>query len=235
MFEKTGGYEELENVADFVFLCKNALKINFKRVDDQSVYFYRRTGSSLSHRIKVRNQNMARALNDMVQTYPPEIMYPQLAAIKEPAMKEQQYYKYLMDVFYKHVNGHMVQFGEYFKKYGDHYKSKLMACESKVNRAASSVCDPSAPKSSSDLFEQGINHLKLSQPSDALTCFNKVIQTVGKMPNLHYARAVALLQLGRIYDARQACHAELGISKDHQGAKKLLERISQSTEASKIV
>lgn len=234
MFEKTGGYEELENVADFVFLCKNALKVNFKRVEEQSVYFYRCTGTSLSHRIKIRNQTMAKALNDMVLTYPPEMICPQIAAIKEPALKEQQYYKYLMDVFYKHVKGHMVQFGEYFKKYGDFYKSKLMECASKVNRATSAVFGPPAQESAADLFEQGIKHLKSSRPNDALTCFNKVIRAVGQMPDLHYARAVALLQLGRIYDAQMACHAELDRRKDHQGAKKLLDRISRSREACKI-
>jgi FkbM family methyltransferase len=234
MFEKTGGYEELENVADFVFLCKNALKINFKRVEEQSRYFYRSTGTSLSHRIKIRNQNMAKALNDMVLTYPPEIMCPQLAAIKEPALKEQQYYKYLMDVFYRHVNGHMVQFGEYFKKYGDFYKSKLMECASRVNRVASAFCSPPAPEGAADLFKQGVEYLKRTRPNDALTCFNKVIRTVGQIPDLHYARAVALLQLGRIYDAKLACHAELDLRKDHQGAKKLLDRISRSREACKI-
>jgi hypothetical protein len=54
------------------------------------------------------------------------------------------------------------------------------------------------------------------------------------MPDLHYARAVALLQSGRIYDAQLACHAELDLRKDHQGAKKLLDRISRSREACKI-
>ena len=234
MFEKTGGYEELENVADFVFLCKNALKINFKRVDEQSVYFYRTTGSSLSHRLRIRNQTMANTLNDMVRIYPPEVLCPQLASVDEPALKQQRFYKYLMTVFYRHVNGHMVQFGEYFKKYGDFYKSKLMEYASRVNRAASAVSSPPAPEDAADLFEQGIEYLKRYRPNDALTCFNKVVRTVGQMPDLHYARAVALLQSGRIYDAQLACHAELDFQKDHQGAKKLLDRISWSRKACKI-
>jgi FkbM family methyltransferase len=234
MFERTGGYEELENVADFVFLCKNALKINFKRVDEQSVYFYRSTGSSLSHRLRIRNQTMANTLNDMVRIYPPEVLCPQLASVDEPALKQQRFYKYLMTVFYRHIDGHMVQFGEYFKKYGDFYKSKLLECASRVNRAASAVSSPPAPEDAADLFEQGIKYLKRYRPNDALTCFNKVLRTVGQMPDLHYARAVALLQSGRIYDAQLACHAELDLRKDHQGAKKLLDRISRSREACKI-
>jgi tetratricopeptide (TPR) repeat protein len=177
---------------------------------------------------------MAKVLNDMILMYRPEIMCPQLAAIKEPALKDQQYYKYLMDVFYKHVNGHMVEFGEYFKKYGDYYKSKLLECASKVNRAASALSGISGGESPVEFFKRGVEYLKASRPADALTCLDKASGAGGQFPDLQYARAVALLQLDRLYDARQACYGELDLQKDHEGAKKLLEKISQSREACKI-
>ncbi len=125
LYDRVGGYEELENAADFVFLCRNSLKIRFKRVGDNSTYFYRLLPSSLSHKFKARNQITADILNEMVSIYPPEVLCPRIGRITEPALR-QQYYKYLMDTFYKHVHGHMVKYGDYFRRYGDYYKQQLL-------------------------------------------------------------------------------------------------------------
>ena len=54
MFKRTGTYEELPNVADFAFLCRNALKIRFARVDRHARYFYRRLNHSLSRKAHAR-------------------------------------------------------------------------------------------------------------------------------------------------------------------------------------
>ena len=69
---------------------------------------------------------MAAVLNEMVSIYPPEVLYPQIAAIDDPAVKERQYKQYLMETFYKHAEGDMVQYGGHFREYGDYYKRELL-------------------------------------------------------------------------------------------------------------
>jgi FkbM family methyltransferase len=134
LYQRVGGYQELENAADFVFLCRNALKMNFKRVEEHSAYFYRLLSSSLSHKFEARNQITADILNEMVSIYPPEVLCPRIAAITEPALRQQQYYKYLMETFYRHVHGHMVKYGDYFRRYGDYYKQQLLNCATAVTK-----------------------------------------------------------------------------------------------------
>ncbi len=125
LFERTGGYDDVDSVEDFVFLCRNALKICFMRVDDHARYFYTRLPSGTSHNFKARNQIMAAVLNEMVSLYPPEVLCPQIAGISDAAGKERRYFEYLMRTFYKHAEGAMVQYDEYFREYGDWYKDKL--------------------------------------------------------------------------------------------------------------
>ncbi len=126
LFDKVGLYDEVDTVEDFVFLCKNALKINFKRVDEHSTYFYRRHRQSNSLKFEARNRIMADVLNEMVSIYPAEVLYPQVVDISDAGLKEQQYYKYVVETFCRHANGPMVQFGQYFQKYAVYYKSKLL-------------------------------------------------------------------------------------------------------------
>jgi len=227
LFGKVGLYEELDTVEDFVFLCKNALRISFKRVEQHSTYFYRRTSEGNCYKFKARNQITARALNDMISMYPAEVLYPQIAGINDPALRKQQYYKYLMMTFYKHVNGHMVRYGEYFQQYGDYYKEKLLNHMAKTNKAVSSVDGASAQDDLLRSFKQGVERLKEARPQDALVCFDKACRLGGKVSNLQYARAVALMQLGRCNDARLACEAELAVQPDHRGTQMLLNKISQ--------
>lgn len=231
LFGKVGLYEELDTVEDFVFLCKNALRISFKRVEEHSTYFYRRTLEGNCYKFKARNQITAQALNDMVSMYPAEVLYPQIAGINDPALREQQYYKYLMTTFYKHVNGHMVRYGEYFQQYGDYYKEKLLDHMAKVDKALSSVDGASAQDDLLSSFKQGVEHLKKAHPQDALACLDKTCYLGGKLSNLQYARAVALMQLGKWNDARLACEAELAIQPDHRGTQMLLEKISENASA----
>lgn len=65
MFERVGLYEEVETCEDFAFLCKNALKINFERVDGAGGYFYRRLPTSNSHKTAARKEVHAKALSKM--------------------------------------------------------------------------------------------------------------------------------------------------------------------------
>ena len=150
-------YKELETVEDFTFLCRNALRINFMRVRDHSTYFYRRMASGNSQKLKARNQLMARALNDMVLIYPPQVLYPQIRYIS-PGLREKEYYKYLMTTFYKHSHGNMVRYGKYFQQYGDYYKAKLLSVEggNKVVGSASALSDQ---KYFVELFKQECNKL----------------------------------------------------------------------------
>lgn len=125
LFERVGWYDDVDSVEDFVFLCKNALKIRFMRVDDHAKYFYRRLPSGTSHNFKARNQIMAEVLNEMVSLYPADLLCPQIAGISDAAQKERRYCEYLMRTFYKHAEGSMVQYAEHFREYGDYYKDKL--------------------------------------------------------------------------------------------------------------
>ena len=95
------------------------------RVDDHAEYFYRRLSTGTSHNFKARNQIMADVLNDMVSLYPPDVLCPHIADIHDAAEKEQRYYEFLSRTFYKHAEGEMVRFGEYFREYGDYYRNKL--------------------------------------------------------------------------------------------------------------
>ncbi len=125
LFDKVGLYDELDTVEDFVFLCKNALKINFKRVDENPAYFYRRHQQSNSQKLEARNRIMADTLNEMVSIYPPQVLFPQIADIDEP-LKQRRYYEYLVKTFCKHAGSSTTGFGHYFQRYADHYKSKLL-------------------------------------------------------------------------------------------------------------
>jgi len=133
LFERTGGYDDVDSVEDFVFLCRNALRIRFMRVDNHARYFYTRLPSGTSHNFKARDRIMAAALNEMVSLYPPEVLCPlllcearEIAGVSDAAEKERRYLEYLMRTFYKHAEGSMVKCAEHFRKYADYYKDKLL-------------------------------------------------------------------------------------------------------------
>ena len=222
MFDRTGGYEELENVADFVFLCKNALKVKFAPVTNKAAYFYRSYGQSLSHRIEIRNKNMAKTLNEMVSIYSAEVLCPQIANIADPAQKQRQYYKYLAEIFERHVNGHMVQFGQYFKHFADIYRSKMIDACVGSNRAASIA---SGTDIALNLFDQGVKYIKAAQPERATECFKKAEQTGITLVNINFVKATALAMSGKIQQARDACKAELSLNSTHKGAAELLNKL----------
>jgi glycosyltransferase involved in cell wall biosynthesis len=218
-------YPEIDTVEDFDFLCKNAWKIKFKRVDDSSVYFYRRLASSNSNKFKARNELMARTLNDMLSVYPAHVLCPQLDQIQEPMAKQQYFLKYLVDTFYRLSSGNMVKFPQYYRQYGDHYKAMLLQQAGKTPAIAFSAVADSGKQTAADLFRQGSGYLKSSQPALALDCFDRAAGTGAKIANLHYGRAIALAQLGKIDKARQECQTELQIQPGNAQAKNLLMKI----------
>jgi glycosyltransferase involved in cell wall biosynthesis len=126
LFDNVGLYDEVDTLEDFVFLCKNALKINFKRVDEHSTYFYRRHQQNTSLRLEERNRVMADVLNEMVSIYQAEVLYPQIANIDDIALKQRRYFEYVAETFCRHANNTAAQYGYYFQKYTEHYRSKLL-------------------------------------------------------------------------------------------------------------
>lgn len=125
LFDRVGLYEDLDTVEDFVFLCRNALRIKFKRASKHSAYFYRRVGGGLSHRFEARNKITAKVLSEMVSSYRPKVLFPQLAGVSKQQMK-QQYYKYVMMTFNRLAEANSGRFGEYFQWYADFYKAELL-------------------------------------------------------------------------------------------------------------
>ena len=102
------------------------VKITFLRVEDNPTYFYRRRPGSSSQNFEVRNRIMASALNDMVSAYPPGVLCPQIAGIKDEHTRRRRYYEYLMRTFYRHAEGASGNCGRYFRAYGDYYRQKLL-------------------------------------------------------------------------------------------------------------
>lgn len=79
-----------------------------------------------------------------------------------------------------------------------------------------------------ELFVMGVNELRSGNSSAALNCFNQISSDCMRIPDLHFARATALIQLGKLYSAKEACQEELRIRPEHEGAKKLLERLEDT-------
>ena len=223
---KFGLYKELDTVEDFDFLCKNASRIKFKRVDDSSTYFYRRLPSGNTHKFKARNELMARTLNDMVSMYPPEILCPQLAQVSNIQLKTQQYLRYLMTTFNRLSRGSMVQFPEYYRQYADLYKEKLLGLIARPAKTGKPATAPSERNRPVTVFKQGLDYLKAAQPAQALQCFDSLDQAGEKIDNLPFARAIALAQLGKIDHACQACRKQLEINPGHTDASQFMDRIS---------
>jgi glycosyltransferase involved in cell wall biosynthesis len=218
-------YPQLDTVEDFDFLCKNAWKIKFRRVDNSSIYFYRRLDSGNSSKFRARNELMAKTLNEMLYVYPARVLCPQLNQIQEPMAKQQYFLKYLVDTFYRLSNGNMVKFPQYYRQYGDHYKAMLLQQAGKTSAAAFSAVADSGKQTAADLFRQGVGYLQSSRPGLALDCFGRAAGTGAKIANLHYGRAIALAQLGKIDQARRECQAELQIQPGNAEAKNLLMKI----------
>jgi glycosyltransferase involved in cell wall biosynthesis len=126
LFERIGGYEDLDTVEDFVFLCRNALKIRFMRVDEHSDYFYRRINTGLSQRFETRSKITARVLREMVVMYKPEELWPDLSQVKSISLRKQMYYKFLMATFNKHAQTNAERFGYHFSYYSDFFKAELI-------------------------------------------------------------------------------------------------------------
>ena len=103
---------------DFVFLCRNALNITFKRVDDCSTYFYRRLESGNSRKFEARDRIMADALNEMVSIYPPAVLCPGVQMQPGDESAPDCHTQYFADTFFRHAENGTVRYGEYYRRHG---------------------------------------------------------------------------------------------------------------------
>lgn len=80
---------------------------------------------------------------------------------------------------------------------------------------------------SEGLFKEGFQCLRNGNAGEAVRCLDKASIHGTALPNLHFARATALLQLGNLASAKEACGTELSQYPENIHAKELLERIKK--------
>ena len=76
-----------------------------------------------------------------------------------------------------------------------------------------------------DLFRDGVAKLHTGNPHNALISLDRAKEISPWLPNLEFARATALAQMGKLNRAKKACEAELSLYNDNHPAKQLLERL----------
>ncbi len=136
LFDKTGPYDNLDSTEDFVFLCQNALKLNFKRCAIQSPYFYRRLAESLSTSSDARDRITAETLHWMIQHYRPEMLCPDIRQIEQNDLRKLHFYRYIIKTLSKHAQGyHMIKNSHYFEQYITYYRLQLTQLEKDLQMA----------------------------------------------------------------------------------------------------
>jgi len=78
------------------------------------------------------------------------------------------------------------------------------------------------------LFEMGIDALNRGNASQSLTYFDKSISAYEAFPELSFARAVALVRVGKPILAIEACRTELELNPEHKGAKELWAKLEKA-------
>ncbi len=124
LFDRVGLYEEVETVEDFLFLCRNALKIRFKRIDSCSAYFYRRLESGNSRKFEARDRLMAEALNDMVSIYPAAVLCSDLEGEEGSDVFMRRYYAFVCETFRRHAQNGVVRHPDQYLAYARLYEQK---------------------------------------------------------------------------------------------------------------
>lgn len=220
LFERVGSYEEVETVEDFVFLCRHALKIRFRRVDVHRPYYYWFSGMGLSHRFRSRNEITARVLDEMVRDYRPQALCPPLAEIADPRFRTQVYYEYVMMTFYALAQVHGDRFGTPFQACGDRYRARLL--ESLTLRPPSSRClwMLVGRARAEAMVAAAQRALQADEPDHALVYLEEAANEQD-VADLEYGRAVALARLGQVDRALEACERQLRRDPDHARARTL--------------
>lgn len=78
-----------------------------------------------------------------------------------------------------------------------------------------------------ELLNKGLKLLNQANASEALNLFDVVYKSQPGLAGLNYVRAKALVELGRLDEAKQACEAELRKQPEHNGAQRMLERLGR--------
>lgn len=82
-----------------------------------------------------------------------------------------------------------------------------------------------------ELLNKGLQLLEQGSACEALNVFDVVCKDQTYLAGVNYIRARALLELGRLDEAREACQAELQRQANHKGAQELLTRIEMQHSA----
>ena len=78
-----------------------------------------------------------------------------------------------------------------------------------------------------DLLWKGVQFLHQPDVQKALDFFKESALQYQNLPELHFAMATAYAQFGDVFSAKKACETELLIQPEHDGAKRLLQRIER--------
>jgi glycosyltransferase involved in cell wall biosynthesis len=222
VFLHGGGYENLDTVEDYVFLCRNVMNIRFKRCSRATEYFYRRSDSGLSQRFEIRNQITARVLDEMAHRYPPEHLCPEIASVSDPEKKQLSYFEIIMMTFYRLAELHCGRGDNFFRQKGDPWLGRYMDLARKMDPSCPWLLNGSSRQSA--MIRRGFECLRNNQPADALVYLDQAVVINSGIPNLHYARAVAFLQIGRRDQAISSCRSECRIG-HHPEAEQLMGRL----------
>ncbi|HOL87659.1 MAG TPA: glycosyltransferase family 2 protein [Anaerohalosphaeraceae bacterium] len=122
LFEKTGLYRELDNVEDFEFLCRCGPQIRFRRVAGGCGYFYRRLEKSNTVRYERRHRITAQCLEEMIERYQPEQLYPFLKG--DDFERKKQFWNYIVSIFEKHADTYRQRQGEVFARCAEKYRQR---------------------------------------------------------------------------------------------------------------
>jgi 2-polyprenyl-3-methyl-5-hydroxy-6-metoxy-1,4-benzoquinol methylase len=89
-------------------------------------------------------------------------------------------------------------------------------------------------KRTKELFKKGLQFLRMGNAQEAVKCFDEMTVECPTLPDLHFARATALVQIGKLSLAKEACQAELRLHPKHDSAKKFLERIEEAVKSGSL-
>lgn len=228
VFVRGGGYENLDTVEDYVFLCRNVLDIRFKRCSRTADYFYRRSDSGLSRRFEIRNQITARVLDEMAQRYLPEVLCPEIMSISDPSIKQLRFDEIVMMTFYRLAQLHLGRGDTFFRQKGDQWLSRLADLARRIDPSCPWLMSGWAKRSA--MIHCGLECLRNGQFADVLVYLDQALAIDTRTPNLQYARAVAFLAIGRNDQAVSACKSECQLG-PHPEAEHFLRQLGVSFES----
>jgi len=204
LFARVGGYEDVETVEDFVFLCRHALAIRFRRVGLQGRYFYRAGGGGLSSRFVARNAITARVLDEMVRDYRAEVLCPPLEGIADPGFREPAYLEYVMMTFYALAQVHADRGGQVFRDYGDRYRPRLMESLRAHRPANRCLWELAGRERAEAMVAAARRALDRGEPALALVYLDEADGVGVRVEGADAMRNEALRWLGRVVRAASA-------------------------------